>query len=278
MFAQPIDTLKRISESGTINLGHRESSVPFSYYDNKRNVVGFSHELMLKVAEAIRLELRLASLTMKLVPVTAQNRLALVQNGSVDLECGSTTNNRERGRQVVFSVSFFRIGTRLMTSRDSGIHDFADLAGKRVVVTAGTTSERHLRVYNERTGRKFSIRVARDHGESFEMLEAGRVDAFMMDDALLYGERAKAREPERWVIVGTPMSTEFYGCMMRREDAELKAIVDKALVALMRNGEALKLYAKWFERPIPPRGLDLQWPPSRELLELYRHPTDRPSD
>lgn len=276
--AQPVDTIRRISEAGTINLGHRESSVPFSYYDAKRHVVGFSHELMLKVAEAIRVELRLASLTVKLVPVTAQNRLALVQNGNVDLECGSTTHNRERARHVAFSVSFFRIGTRLMTARDSGIRDFPDLAGHRVVVTAATTSERLLRLYNEGTGRKFTILVAKDHGESFALLEAGRADAFMMDDALLYGERAKAVNPERWVIVGSPMSSEVYGCMMRRGDRELKRIVDKALTDLMRGGEAMRLYAKWFERPIPPRGLNLDWPPSRELVELYRDPNDLPLD
>jgi glutamate/aspartate transport system substrate-binding protein len=276
--AQPVDTLKRISDSGTINLGHRESSVPFSYYDNRRNVIGFAHELMLKVVEAIRSELRLPSLTIKLVPVTAQNRLALVQNGNVDLECGSSTHNRERARHVAFSVSFFRIGTRLMTAKDSGIRDFPDLAGRRVVVTAATTSERLLRLYNESTGRKFAILVAKDHGESFALLESDRADAFMMDDALLYGERAKSEHPERWVIVGSPMSSEVYGCMMRREDRELKRIVDQALAGLMRGGEAMRLYAKWFERPIPPRGLNLDWPPSRELLELYREPNDQPLD
>lgn len=276
--AQPVDTLKRISDAGTINLGHRESSVPFSYYDNKRNVTGFSHELMLKVVDGIRTELRLPSLTIKLVPVTAQNRLALVQNGNVDLECGSTTHNRERERQVAFSVSFFRIGTRLMTATDSRIRDFPDLAGRRVVVTAATTSERLLRLLNEATGGKFTILVAKDHGESFGLLESGRADAFMMDDALLYGGRAKAEHPEKWVIVGSPMSSEVYGCMMRREDHELKRIVDQALIGMMRSGEAIKLYAKWFQRPIPPRGLNLDWPPSRELLDLYRDPNDRPLD
>lgn len=276
--AQPIDTLKRIADTGTINLGHRESSVPFSYYDNRRQVVGYSHELMLKVLDAIKTELKLPALTLKLVPVTPQNRLALVQNGAVDIECGSTTHNRERARQVAFSVSIFKIGTRLMTARDSGIHDFPDLAGKRVVVTAATTSERLLRLFNEGIGRKFSIVVAKDHGESFALLESGRVDAFMMDDALLYGERAKAHEPERWVVVGSPMSSEVYGCMMRTGDRELKRIVDAALVQLMQSGEAMRIYTKWFERPIPPRGLNLNWPASPDLLELYRAPNDRPVD
>jgi glutamate/aspartate transport system substrate-binding protein len=276
--AQPIDTLKRIADTGTINLGHRESSVPFSYYDNRRQVVGYSHDLMLKVLDSLKAELKLPALTLKLVPVTPQNRIALVQNGAVDIECGSSTHNRERAGQVAFSVSFFKIGTRLMVPRESGIRDFPDLAGKRVVVTAATTSERLLRLLNEGIGRKFSIVVAKDHGESFALLESGRVDAFMMDDALLYGERAKAQEPERWKVVGSPMSSEVYGCMMRSGDLALKRIVDQALTQLMQSGEAQRLYTKWFERPIPPRGLNLNWPASPALLELYRMPNDSPVD
>ena len=276
--AQPIDTLKRIADTGTINLGHRESSVPFSYYDNRRQVVGYSHELMLRVLDAIKTELKLPALTIKLVPVTPQNRMALVQNGAVDIECGSTTHNRERARQVAFSVSIFKIGTRLMTARDSGIYDFPDLARKRVVVTAATTSERLLRLFNEGIGRKFSIVVAKDHDESFALLEAGRVDAFMMDDALLYGERAKAHDPDRWVVVGSPMSSEVYGCMMRSGDREFKRIVDAALTQQMQSGEAMRIYAKWFEQPIPPRGLNLNWPASPDLVELYRKPNDLPID
>lgn len=275
-WAQAGDTLAKIAETATINLGHRESSVPFSYYDNQRQVVGYSHELMLRVLDAVKAALRLPALTIKLVPVTPQNRIPLVQNGAVDLECGSTTHNAERARQVAFSTSIFVIGTRLMTNRRSGIRDFPDLAGRSVVVTAGTTSERLLRTYNERIGGTVAILVARDHGESFQMLEAGRVEAFMMDDALLYGERAKAQQPEDWIVVGTPMSAEAYGCMMRRDDLALKRIVDRELTRLMQSGEAMKIYAKWFQRPIPPKDLNLNWPPSEALLELYRSPNDQP--
>lgn len=274
--AQVSDTLKRIAETGTISLGHRESSVPFSYYDNKKQVIGYSHDLMLKVLDAIKAELNLPALTIRLVPVTAQNRIPLVQNGSVDLECGSTSHNAERERQVGFSVSIFIIGTRLMTKRDSGIRDFPDLAGHKVVVTSGTTSDRLLRLFNERIGDKVTIIMARDHGESFQALEAGRADAFMLDDALLYGERAKAQQPDDWVVVGAPMSSEAYGCMMRRGDLAFKKVVDRALSHLMTSGEALKIYSKWFQRPIPPRGLNLNWPPSNALLELYRAPNDAP--
>lgn len=268
-------TLARIAQTGVINLGHRESSVPFSYYDARKQVIGYSHELMLKVAEEVKAELKLPALTIKLVPVTPQNRIPLVQNGAVDLECGSTTHNLERERHVAFSVSIFLIGTRLITGVNSGIKDFPDLAGRKVVVTAGTTSERLLQTFSEREGGKLAIVAAKDHGESFQALEAGKVDAFMMDDALLYGERAKAKNPEDWIVVGKPMSTEVYGCMMRREDADFKRVVDRALVRMMKSGAALKLHAKWFQRPIPPKGLNLNWPPSDALLELYRQPNDR---
>ena len=268
-------TLTRIAQTGVINLGHRESSVPFSYYDSKKQVIGYSHDLMLRVVDAVKAELKLPALTIKLVPVTPQNRIPLVQNGAVDLECGSTSHNLERERQVAFSVSIFMIGTRLITGVNSGIKDFADLAGRKVVVTAGTTSERLLQTFNEREGGELAIVAARDHGESFQALEAGKVDAFMMDDALLYGERAKAKNPDDWVVVGKPMSSEVYGCMMRRDDTAFKQVVDRALVRTMTSGAALKIYAKWFQRPIPPKGLDLNWPPSDALLELYRHPNDR---
>ncbi|MCD2339393.1 transporter substrate-binding domain-containing protein [Ideonella azotifigens] len=269
-------TLARIAETGTINLGHRESSVPFSYYDGKRQVVGYSQDLMLKVADAIKAELRLPALTLKLVPVTSQNRLALVQNGTVDLECGSTSNTAERGRLVAFSTSIFVISTRLLVKRGAAIQDFADLAGRKVVVTSGTTSDRLLRTYNESRGSRIQIVTARDHDDAFQALEQGQVEALMLDDALLYGERAKARQPEDWIVTGTPMSSEVYGCMMRRDDPALKAVVDRALTRLLTSGEALKIYTRWFQRPIPPRGQNLNWPPSESLLKLYRQPGDQP--
>lgn len=274
--AQDVDTLRKIAETGTIALGHRESSVPFSYYDSRQRVVGYAHELMLRVLDTIKAELKVPALTIKLVPVTSQNRIPLVRNGTVDLECGSSTHNADRARQVSFSTTFFVAGTRLMTHLRSGIKDFADLSGRIVVTTAGTTSERLLRTYAERQGMRMVILAVRDHGEAFQALESGKADAFMMDDALLYGERAKAEHPDDWVVVGTPMSTEAYACMMRRGDSAFKAVVDRGLTQLMQSGEALKIYNRWFQRPIPPKGLNLNWPPSPSLLELYRKPNDQP--
>ncbi|MBQ0931856.1 transporter substrate-binding domain-containing protein [Ideonella sp. 4Y16] len=269
-------TLGRIAETGTINLGHRESSVPFSYYDGKRQVVGYAHELMLRVVDEIKAELKLPALTLRLVPVTSQNRIPLVMDGTVDLECGSTSNTAERGRQVAFSTSFFVIGTRLLVRRGSPIKDFPDLVGRKVVVTAGTTSERLLRQWSEQPGRKVQLLAARDHDDAFRVLESGQVDALMLDDALLFGERAKAARPDDWVITGTPMSQEAYGCMMRLGDPAFKAVVDRALTRLLQSGEAMSIYTRWFQRPIPPRQLNLDFPPSEALQQLFRRPSDQP--
>jgi len=271
-------TLKKIRDGNTISLGHRESSIPFSYYDDRQQVVGYSHELMLRVVSAVKAELKLPNLQVKLMPVTSQNRITLVQNGTVDIECGSTTNNLERQKQVAFSDSIFIIGTRLLVRKDSGIRDFADLAGRNVVTTAGTTSERLLRKMNEDKKMGMAIISAKDHGESFLTLETGRAVAFMMDDALLAGEMAKARRPGDWAIVGSAQSREAYGCMLRRDDPAFKKLVDAALAKAMLAGDAEKIYRKWFMAPIPPKGLNLNLAPSEDILQLYRHPNDKALD
>ena len=275
VLAQESPTLKKIKDSGTIALGHRESSIPFSYYDDKQQVVGYSQELMLKVVDAVKAELKMPNLQVKLTPVTSQNRIPLVQNGTVDIECGSTTHNAERARQVAFSNTIFVIGTRLMTKKDSGIKDFPDLAGKNVVTTAGTTSERLIRKMNEDKKLAMNIISAKDHGEAFLTLETGRAVAFMMDDALLYGELAKARRPAEWTIVGTPQSFEAYGCMMRKDDPAFKKVADAALAKAMTSGEAEAIYKKWFTQPIPPKGLNLNFPISEAMQKLLKAPNDK---
>ena len=273
--AQESPTLKKIKDTGSMTLGHRESSIPFSYYDDKQQVIGYSHELMLKVVEAIRSELKLARLDTRLMPVTSANRITLVQNGTIDIECGSTTNNTERQKQVAFSTSIFVIGTKLMTKKTSGINDFPDLAGKNVVTTAGTTSERLIRKMNEDKQMKMNVISAKDHGEAFLTLETGRAVAFMMDDALLFGEMAKAKRASDWVVVGTPQSKEAYGCMLRKDDTGFKKVVDAALSKAMTSGEAEKIYAKWFLNPIPPKGLNLNMPLSEDMKTLMKAPNDK---
>ncbi|KVF70324.1 glutamate/aspartate ABC transporter substrate-binding protein [Burkholderia diffusa] len=276
--AQETGTLKKIKDTGVIALGHRESSIPFSYYDQNQQVVGYSREFQMKVVDAVKKKLNLPNLQVKNIPVTSQNRIPLVQNGTVDIECGSTTNNTERQQQAAFSDTIFVIGTRLMTKKDSGVKDFADLKGKTVVTTAGTTSERLLRKMNNEKQLGMNIISAKDHGDSFNTLESGRAVAFMMDDALLAGERAKAKQPGEWVIVGTPQSEEAYGCMMRKGDADFKKVVDDAISQVEKSGEAAKIYAKWFENPIPPKGLNLNFPLSDSMKKLYANPNDKALD
>ena len=276
--AQESPTLKKIKDTGSITLGHRESSIPFSYYNDQQQVIGYSQELMLKAVDGVKEQLKLSKLDTKLMPVTSANRITLVQNGTIDIECGSTTNNLERQKQVGFSTTIFVIGTKLMTKKDSGIKDFPDLAGKNVVTTAGTTSERLLRKMNEEKQLKMNIISAKDHGEAFLTLETGRAVAFMMDDALLYGEMAKAKKPGDWIVTGTAQSKEAYGCMVRKDDPEFKKLIDAALTKAMTSGEAEKIYAKWFLNPIPPKGLNLNMPMSDEMKALASAPNDKAFD
>ncbi|WP_395070370.1 glutamate/aspartate ABC transporter substrate-binding protein [Paraburkholderia silvatlantica] len=277
-FAQDAGTLKKIKDTGVISLGHRESSIPFSYYDDKQNVIGYSQDYAMKIVEAVKQKLNMPNLKVKMVPITSQNRIPLVQNGTVDIECGSTTNNAERQQQAAFSNTIFVIGTRLMTKKDSGIKDFADLKGKTVVTTAGTTSERLLRKMNQDKSMGMNIISAKDHGESFMTLSTGRAVAFMMDDALLAGERAKSNNPGDFVIVGQPQSREAYGCMMRKNDPEFKKVADDAIAKVQTSGEGEPIYKKWFESPIPPKGLNLNFPMSEDMKALFKNPNDKAID
>ena len=272
-------TLKKIKDTGTIALGHRDSSIPFSYFgDNSRKPIGYSHDLQLKVVEALKQELGLPDLKVRYNLVTSQTRIPLVQNGTVDLECGSTTNNVERQQQVDFSVGIFEVGTRLLARNSSGIKDFGDLKGKNVVTTAGTTSERLIKSMNAEKQMGMNVISAKDHGESFLMLESNRAVAFMMDDALLAGEMAKAKKPGDWSVVGTPQSFEVYGCMLRKGDEAFKKVVDKAISDTFASGEINEIYAKWFQQPVPPKGLNLNFPMSDELKQLIANPTDKSAE
>jgi glutamate/aspartate transport system substrate-binding protein len=280
VFAEELTgTLKKIKETGSVTLGHRDSSIPFSYLGtDPSQPIGYAHDLQLKVVEALKQKLGLPDLKVRYTLVTSQTRIPLVQNGTVDLECGSTTNNLERQKQVDFSVGIFEVGTRLLTKKTSGIADFADLKGKNVVTTAGTTSERLLKAMNADKQMGMNIISAKDHGESFLMLESGRAVAFMMDDVLLYGEMAKARKPDEWTVVGTPQSFEIYGCMLRKDDPAFKQVVDGALVATYKSGEINTLYDKWFLQPVPPKGLNLNFPMSEQFKKLVAEPTDKSAE
>ena len=269
-------TLEKIKSSGTIVLGYRDSSVPFSYIaDQPNQPVGYAHDLQLKVVDAVKKQLNMPDLKIRYNLVTSQNRIPLVSNGTVDLECGSTTNNPERQQQVAFSTNMFVVGTRLLTDKASGIKDFPDLKGKTVVTTAGTTSERLLKEYNDKQKLGMNIISAKDHGEAFLMLQNGRAQAFMMDDVLLAGARAKASDPSKWEIVGKPMSFENYGCMMRKGDTAFKKVVDDTFIEVYHSGAINQMYKQWFESPIPPKNINMNFPMSAEMKAIIEHPNDK---
>ncbi|MBN3122460.1 amino acid ABC transporter substrate-binding protein [Pectobacterium brasiliense] len=268
-------TLKKVKDNGVIVIGHRESSVPFSYYDNTQKVVGYSQAYSDKIVEAVKKKLDAPNLQVKLLPITSQNRIPLLQNGTFDFECGSTTNNLERQKQAAFSNTIFVVGTRLLTKKDSGVKDFPDLAGKTLVVTSGTTSEVLLNKLNEEKQLKMRIISAKDHGDSFRTLESGRAVAFMMDDALLAGERAKAKNADQWDIVGKAQSEEAYGCMLRKDDPQFKKLVDDTIAEVQTSGEAEKWFDRWFKQPIPPKDLNLNFALSDEMKALFKAPNDK---
>jgi len=274
--AQP--TLEKIRSANVIAIGHRETSVPFSYVVGDNKVIGFSQDICDKVIEAVSAKTKRPDLEVRFIPVTSQNRIPLVQNGTVDLECGVTTNLKARQAQVTFSDTFFVATTRLLTRKDSGIHDFPDLAGKTVLTNQGTTSERILRQMNLDKQMNMRIISARDYAEGRVMLEAGRAVAYMMDDVLLAGTRSLTAKPAEWVIVGTPQSSEAYGFMMRNGDPEFRQLVNGTMAALMKSGEIHAIYKKWFESPVPPKGVNFQFPMSEQLRALYAAPNDHAFD
>ncbi|CAJ0725324.1 MAG: glutamate/aspartate ABC transporter substrate-binding protein [Ralstonia sp.] len=275
--AQALDgTLKKIQDSNTILIGVRESSIPFSYRDSKNEIVGFSADLCSRVIDAVKKKTGKPNLDIKQIPVTSQNRTSLVQNGSVDLECGVTTHLKSREQQTAFSTTFFIAGTRLLTNVKSGVKDFPDLAGKSVITNAGTTSERILRKMNDEKKMNMNVISGKDYGESFLTLQSGRVAAFMMDDVLLAGARTLAQKPDDWVVTGTPQSFEAYGFMLRRDDPQFKKLVDDTMTGVMKSGEIKALYAKWFEKAVPPKNLNFNFPMNDQLKALYANPNDNP--
>jgi ABC-type amino acid transport substrate-binding protein len=274
--AQP--TLEKIQSANRIAVGYREASVPFSYRDTNGKVIGFSQDICDRIIAAVKTRTQRPNLEVRFIPVTSQNRIPLVQNGTVDLECGVTTHLRARQSQVTFSDTFFVAGTRLLTRKDSGIHDFGDLVGKSVLTNQGTNSERILRTMNLHKQMDMRVISARDYVEGREVLESGRVVAYMMDDVLLAGVRSLLTHPSDWVIVGTPQSREAYAFMMRNGDPAFRQLVNDTMSALMKNGEMDALYRKWFEQPVAPHGVTIDFPMTGQLRALYAAPDDQAAD
>ncbi|MFL9898659.1 glutamate/aspartate ABC transporter substrate-binding protein [Paraburkholderia fungorum] len=274
--AQSAGTLQKIKDSGTIVLGVRPAVVPFSYYDGQQKPIGYSQDVGLAIVAAVKQKLNLPNLAVRTIAITPQNRIPLLQNGTIDIECSTTTNNAERQKQAAFSNTIFIIGTRLLTKKEAGIKDFADLKGRTVVTNAGSTSEQILHRLNVEQHLGVVITTQKDVAESFLALSTGRADAFMLDDAMLAGERAKASNSDDYVIVGTPQSKEAYGCMFRKDDPDFKKLVDDAVTRLQTSGQADALYRKWFESPIAPNQVNLHLPESDDLKALFKAPNDKP--
>lgn len=270
-----LSTLDKIRQTGTITLGTRKSSIPFSYLDDNQQQAGYSWEIANHVVDAVKKKLNLPNLAVKTLAVTPQTRLPLVANQTVDLECSSTTHNMERQQQVSFSNTFFVVGARLLVRKNSGIEDWSDVAGKRVIVSGGTTASRLLRKLNSDNHWDIDIMVARDIDENFMMVETGRAVASVQDDIILYSNIARARDPRAWEVVGTPLQREAYACMLRKGDTAFKAVVDEVIAGMMESGEMERLYFKYFQSPLAVRGgINIDRPLSEDMRELFEDPND----
>ena len=270
-------TLDRVKANGQMAVGYRESSVPFSYLDGSGQPTGFSWEICGRIVEQVKRVTGRADLKVVPVAVTSQNRIPLLQNGTLDIECGSTTNNSERAKQVAFAINYFYTGTRFLVNASSGIQSLDDLKGKRVVSTTGSTNYQIMRNLNARQNLGIELLGAREHSDSFLMVQQGRADAFAMDDVLLYGLKAGANNPTQWAVVGEPIQVEPYAIMLRKDDAPFKQLIDGVLTQLMKGSEFESLYRKWFQSPVPPKGINLNAPMSKDLQNNLKELSDRPA-
>ncbi len=270
-------TLKKIKETGTITMGVRDSSVPFSYLDDKQQPVGFAIDVCLKVVDAVKAKLAQPGLKVVMTPVTSSTRIPLLANGTIDLECGSTTNNAARQQQVAFSNTYFLTASRFVSKAAAGISDIDGLKGKSVVSTSGTTNIVQLNAANTARGLGLNILTAKDHAESFLLMETGRAAAFVMDDVLLASLVAASKDPAAYRISADAFSQpEPYAIMLRKDDPAFKQLVDATTAALFRSPEGTALYNRWFTQAIPPRGLNLNLPMAPVLQRAFQAPSDNP--
>ncbi len=271
-FAQD-GTLKKIKDSGSITIGHRDASLPFSYYDDKQQPIGYAMDLCLRIVDAIKDNLKLPGLEVKYQLVTSANRIPLMANGTIDLECGSTTNNIARQEQVWFTITHFVTANRWVAKKSSNIKTLADLKGKTIVSTAGTTNIKQITEINAAQNLGMNIISANGHAEAFQMVETGRAVAFVMDDILLAGLAAQSRAPGDYAISADALSVEPYGIMVRKDDRAFKAVADRAMSDVYRSGQINAIYTKWFERPVPPKGINLNLPMGAPFKKVVANPT-----
>lgn len=269
-------TLETIAANNKITVAYREAAVPFSYALSPTRAVGFAVDLTDAIVDDVRVKLKKPNLEVVRIPVTGQNRIPLLVNGTYDLECGSTTNTAARGKEVTFAISHFYTGTRLLAKTTSNVKSYADLAKKPVATVAGSTNEKVLRKYSADNNLDIQVVLGKDYGDSLQMLEDDRALALALDDVLLFGLRANSKDPSSLEVVGETLQVEPYGCMLRKDDPEFKKLVDGTIARLMKSGEFTRLYAKWFESPIPPKGVVLGMPMSKQLKANLKAMSDKP--
>jgi glutamate/aspartate transport system substrate-binding protein len=263
--------------AGSITVAYRVASIPFSYLADGTQPTGFGWEICGRIVDEVKKATGRADIAVKPQAVTSQNRIPLLQNGTIDIECGSTTNNAERARQVSFATNYFYTGTRFLVKTGSPVKGLADLKGRKVVSTTGTTNMLVMRKVSRDQNLDIDLLGAKDHGESALMVQSGRADAFAMDDILLYGIKASAANPAEYAVVGEALQVEPYAIMLRKDDPAFKKLVDDTLAGLIKSGEFERLYARWFQSPIPPKGINLNVPMSRELQANLKALSDKPA-
>ena len=266
-------TLKKVKDSGSITIGHRDASIPFSYYDDKQRPIGYSMDLCHRIVEAVKSELKMPKVDIKYQLITSANRIPLMANGTIDLECGSTTNNLERQKQVWFTITHFVTANRFVAKRTAKLNKLEDLKGKTVVSTAGTTNIKQITELNSQKNLGASIISANGHPEAFLMVETGRAAAFVMDDILLYSLVATSKSPKDFAISQDALSVEPYGIMLRKDDAAFKKVVDAAMTRIYKSGEINKIYDKWFLKAIPPKKVNLNVPMGAQFKKVIANPT-----
>ena len=267
-------TLKKIKDSGAITIGHRDASIPFSYYDDKQQPIGYAMDLCHKVVDAVKAELKMPAIKVNYQLVTSANRIPLMANGTIDLECGSTTNNIARQEQVWFTVTHFVTANRWVAKKASHIKSLQDLKGKTIVSTAGTTNIKQITEINAAQNLGMNIISANGHPEAFQMVETGRAVAFVMDDILLASLAASSRSPKDYEISAVGLSVEPYGIMVRKDDPAFKKVADRAMTNVYKSGQINGIYERWFQKPIPPKGINLRLPMGEPFRKVVAKPTD----
>jgi glutamate/aspartate transport system substrate-binding protein len=276
--AQDSGTLKKIRDSGRIVMGVRESSSPLSYTLGGGQYTGFHVDMCQRIIDSIKTQLKLPKLEIQYSPVTSQNRIPLMENGTIDIECGSTTNNAARQKQVDFAPTTYITEVRMAVKANSGITSINQLNGRTIATTTGTTSVQHLRKHQRAKGVDFKEIYGKDHADSFLLLDSGRADAFVMDDNILAGLIATSKNPSEFKIVGEVLSVEPIAIMMRRDDPTYKKMVDEAVRGRIKSSEYQKLYDKWFLSPIPPRNTSVNLPMGETLKAALKDPNDKPME